>query len=221
VNKKVLYLGSGNMNKLEIIKNKETRKKIRYLYYISIIFLSIFSLTTIVNVKEDKEYADFDHLVLYIYEYNDLPSNYIPKSQSFLIEGEDLYIYDSFSNREALLPLGNQYTEVYINATKDDPGIERLVYTTGVIYYTNDHYKSFNEVTKADIKAPHIFITVLLVIDIIGGVTFTIIIKKYEILTLNEIKDDLRNDYLTGKKTVLKITKDIKQKFSNKVEKRK
>ncbi len=199
------------MKIIEAIKNNDIRKKARHIYYSSIIVLFAMCIVTDVNVKEGEEYEDFDHIVTYIYEYDDLPSNYTPKNLSYLIEGEDLFIYGYFGNFEELLPLGEQYTEVYINATKENPGEERLVYTTGIVYYTSDHYESFYTVTQTGVAWEHLVFVVLLYADIIGGISLIVVlIRKYEYISLEMIKEDIKEDYIGVKNMLLKLSNNSK-----------
>jgi len=53
---------------------------------------------------------------------------------------------DSFGNREGILPKkeGRKWFECDINYEGGYRGAERIVYSNdGLIYYTNDHYKTF------------------------------------------------------------------------------
>ncbi len=53
---------------------------------------------------------------------------------------------DVFGNREGLLPHkeGRKYLECDVNYKGGKRGAERIVYSNdGLIYYTKDHYKSF------------------------------------------------------------------------------
>ena len=80
-----------------------------------------------VSVTEDGQYDSKDEVSAYLTEYGHLPSNYITKKQAQALGWEcDL------NTRGA-----------------DKRGAERLVYADdGRIYYTADHYESFEEITE-------------------------------------------------------------------------
>lgn len=97
-------------------------------------------------------------MFLYIYIYNKLPKNYITKKEARDLGWEaskgNLWDVtdkksiggDKFGNREGKLPEkeGRQYYECDINYEGGHRGAERLVYSNdGLIYYTGDHYDSF------------------------------------------------------------------------------
>ena len=96
-------------------------------------------------------------VALYIETYGHLPSNYITKKEAQALgwEGGSLEPYapgkciggTHFGNYEGLLPEtdGREYTECDINTLgKDSRGAERIVFSNdGLIYYTGDHYQSF------------------------------------------------------------------------------
>ena len=102
-------------------------------------------------------YYSRDDVALYIYTYGCLPPNFVTKD-----EAEDAgwsggsvekYIPgaaiggDRFGNREGLLPdaSGRSWTECDINTKgASGRGAERIVFSNdGLIYYTSDHYESF------------------------------------------------------------------------------
>ena len=86
-----------------------------------------------------------------------MPSNFITKNEARAAgwEGGSLERYcpgkciggDRFGNREGLLPSakGRVWTECDINTLgKKSRGAERMVFSNdGLIYYTGDHYESF------------------------------------------------------------------------------
>lgn len=56
---------------------------------------------------------------------------------------------DPFGNREGKLPRGVRYFECDVNYDGGRRGPERLVYSKeGAIYYSADHYRSFQDVSK-------------------------------------------------------------------------
>ena len=108
-------------------------------------------------IDEDGTYDSKNDVALYIETYGHLPSNYITKkeAQDLGWEGGSLEPYapgkciggTHFGNYEGLLPEadGREYTECDINTLgKDSRGAERIVFSNdGLIYYTGDHYQSF------------------------------------------------------------------------------
>lgn len=171
------------------------RKKLRLSYYFILLFLILISFLTSVNVKEDEEYIDIDHIVVYIYEFGDTPSNYVPKYQSHLLEGDELYLYSTFQNFEKLLPLEDTYQEVYINAVSGDAGAERLVYSDKNVYYTSDHYESFEIITVEEILLPHRIILLATLLIFLTYPTMILILRYgRKSLTSKEIKDDFKGD---------------------------
>ena len=108
-------------------------------------------------VDEDGEYDSKDELALYIHTYGHLPKNFVTKAEAeaagwsgggvekvlpgMCIGG------DRFGNREGLLPKaeGRVWTECDVNTRgKKSRGSERIVFSNdGLIYYTADHYDSF------------------------------------------------------------------------------
>jgi guanyl-specific ribonuclease Sa len=112
-----------------------------------------------VNVVEDGEYCTVDEVSAYIKEFHKLPSNYITKKEARSLgwEGGPLKYYapgksiggDTFTNRQHVLPdSDSKYVECDINANGTRRGAERIVYNTGdyKVYYTADHYNTFEEV---------------------------------------------------------------------------
>ena len=114
------------------------------------------------QATEPKPYLDpngtYDskyNVALYIHLYGRLPYNYITKSQAESLgwSGGSLSKIapgkciggDRFYNREGKLPKGYTYYECDIGTLgKSSRGAKRIVFTyTGLVYYTGDHYKSF------------------------------------------------------------------------------
>jgi guanyl-specific ribonuclease Sa len=106
----------------------------------------------------DGEYTSVEDVALYLYLYGELPSNFITKkeaqdlgwvsSEGNLWEVTDHMSIggDKFGNYEGLLPeaSGRQYYECDVNYEGGYRGDERIVYSNdGLIYYTDDHYKTF------------------------------------------------------------------------------
>lgn len=109
------------------------------------------------SLDEDGSYTTKEDVALYIHTYGFLPSNFITKSEAREAgwEGGSLEPYfpgmciggDRFGNREGLLPdaPGRSWTECDVNTLgADSRGAERIVFSNdGLIYYTGDHYESF------------------------------------------------------------------------------
>ena len=109
-------------------------------------------------------YYDVVNVVLYLDVYNELPPNYITKSEAQALgwEGGSVEKYkegaaiggDYFGNREGLLPAadGRKYTECDIDTHGySSRGSRRLVFSNdGLYFYTSDHYESFSEVTVTE-----------------------------------------------------------------------
>ena len=102
-------------------------------------------------------YDQKDDVALYIYTYNKLPGNYITKKEAQKLgwEGGSLESYapgkciggDRFGNYEGLLPEeeGRTYKECDIDTIGKKRGAKRIVFSNdGLIYYTDDHYESFD-----------------------------------------------------------------------------
>lgn len=111
-------------------------------------------------VEEDGLYTDRDHVAAYLHEFWGLPANYITKDEArelgwsskkdnlsdvapgFTIGG------DEFGNREGLLPDAPLRTWYECDVNRDDGkrSQERLVFSSdGLIYYTNDGFKTFEQ----------------------------------------------------------------------------
>lgn len=109
------------------------------------------------SIKENGVYDQKDDVALYIKTYGHLPSNYITKKQAENLgwTGGSLDKYakgkciggDKFGNYEGILPKknGRTYTECDIDTLgAKSRGAKRIVYSSdGLIYYTDDHYKTF------------------------------------------------------------------------------
>ena len=108
-------------------------------------------------LPEDGSYTTKEDVCAYLIAYGHLPSNFITKNEARAAgwEGGSLERYcpgkciggDRFGNREGLLPSakGRVWTECDINTLgARSRGAERIVFSNdGLIYYTGDHYESF------------------------------------------------------------------------------
>ncbi len=110
------------------------------------------------TLREDGQYSSKSEVGLYLYLYGKLPSNYITKKQAQNLgwvskEGNLWEVApgmsiggDKFGNYEGILPEGKKYYECDIDYQGGYRGDKRIVYSTdGYIYYTEDHYESFEQ----------------------------------------------------------------------------
>ena len=102
---------------------------------------------------ENGTYDGKDDVAAYIYYYGELPKNYITKKEAEKLGWHSGSVEDYapgkciggsyFGNYEKRLPKGS-YHECDINTLgKSGRGPERLVYSDEAIYYTGDHYETF------------------------------------------------------------------------------
>lgn len=114
-------------------------------------------------IDEDGHYISKEEVALYIHTYGKLPSNFISKKEAEELgwkqkqgEAGQLHVAapgmsiggSRFGNYEGLLPEadGRKYYECDINYVKGNRGAERIVYSNdGLIFYTGDHYESFEQ----------------------------------------------------------------------------
>ena len=108
-------------------------------------------------LPEDGSYTSKEDVALYIHLYGHLPPNFITKKEAEALgwKGGSLEPYapgmciggSRFGNYEELLPIkeGRSYTECDIDTLgADKRGAKRIVFSNdGLIYYTEDHYASF------------------------------------------------------------------------------
>lgn len=112
------------------------------------------------KLDEDGIYSNPKEVAEYIHLYSKLPPNFITKKEAMALgwDNEKGNLWDvtdkmsiggdSFGNREGLLPKteGRKYYECDVNYEGGYRGPERIVYSNdGLIYYTKDHYKSFEK----------------------------------------------------------------------------
>ena len=108
-------------------------------------------------IDEDGVYTSKEDVALYIHTYGHLPQNFISKKQAQSLgwEGGSLEPYapgkciggSHFGNYEGILPEkdGRTYTECDIDTLgASKRGAKRIVFSNdGLIYYTEDHYETF------------------------------------------------------------------------------
>ena len=111
------------------------------------------------DLPEDGTYTSKDEVAWYLHTYGHLPSNYITKWEAedagWKSEGQDLWDVcpgksiggGKFGNYEGKLPSkrGRTWRECDIDYRgQRSRGAKRIVYSSdGLIYYTSDHYKTF------------------------------------------------------------------------------
>lgn len=113
-----------------------------------------------VSVTEDGEYTSKDEVALYIHLYDHLPDNYITKKEAEALgwNNKEGNLWDVapgksiggsyFGNYEGLLPekKGRDYHECDIDYNGGRRNAKRIVFSDdGLIYYTEDHYESFEQ----------------------------------------------------------------------------
>lgn len=112
------------------------------------------------KITEAGYYTSKDDVALYINNYDKLPGNYITKKEAtdlgWIPSANNLWEVserksiggDKFFNREQLLPnaKGRTYYEADIDYNGKKRNAKRIVFSNdGLIYYTDDHYNSFEK----------------------------------------------------------------------------
>ena len=109
----------------------------------------------VTELDPNGSYTTKEDVALYIHLYGCLPDNFMTKDEARDLgwEGGSLEPYapgmciggDYFGNYEGLLPDDREYTECDIDTLgADSRGPKRIVFSDdGLIYYTGDHYESF------------------------------------------------------------------------------
>lgn len=113
--------------------------------------------TSIEAIPENSILTSKEEVSLYLHTYGRLPDNFTTKAEARALgwSGGDLRPFakdtciggDRFGNYEGLLPQkrGRVYYECDVDTLgRASRGAKRIVYSNdGLIYYTDDHYKSF------------------------------------------------------------------------------
>ena len=133
-------------------------KKIKYIgILLLLVAVALFSALTTDDSGSDFIYTSAEDVAAYLHEYGELPDNFMTKDEARKLgwNGGSLEKYapgmaiggDKFGNYEGILPKakGRQYYECDIDTIgADSRGAKRLVYSNdGLIYYTEDHYETF------------------------------------------------------------------------------
>lgn len=114
------------------------------------------------NINKDGYYTSKEDVYNYLNNYEKLPNNFITKKEAKNLgwdnkEGNLWDVTDKksiggdyFGNRENRLPEknGRKWYECDIDYNGGYRGSKRIVYSSdGLIYYTNDHYKTFTKLS--------------------------------------------------------------------------
>ncbi len=121
------------------------------------------------SLDEDGSYTSKEEVALYLHEYGKLPSNYITKEEARDLgwDSRKGNLWDvapgksiggsHYGNYEELLP-ENDYRECDIDYSGGRRNAKRIVYSDdGDIYYTEDHYNTFEELYKGEIDENSLF----------------------------------------------------------------
>lgn len=115
-------------------------------------------------IAEDGSYTSKDEVALYIHTYGHLPENYITKDEAYDLGWKSEGTLDEvapgmsiggdyYGNYEGVLPEepGREYHECDIDYESGNRNGKRIVYSNdGNIYYTEDHYNSFEHLYGDD-----------------------------------------------------------------------
>lgn len=114
-------------------------------------------------VEYGESYSSIEEVAAYLDTYEELPPNYITKNEAEALgwvssEGNLWEVTDQmsiggdyFGNYEGQLPEEDEYREADVNYQGGYRKAERIVYSDdGDIYYTPNHYKSFNQLYEGD-----------------------------------------------------------------------
>lgn len=118
------------------------------------------------TIMEDGTYTSKEDVALYIHTYDKLPSNYITKDGAYALGWKSEGTLDEvapgksiggdwFGNYEGALPdePGREYHECDIDYVSGNRNAKRIVYSNdGNIYYTEDHYKTFEHLYGDDME---------------------------------------------------------------------
>lgn len=115
-------------------------------------------------IAENGSYTSKEEVALYIHTYGHLPENYITKDEAYDLGWQSEGTLDEvapgksiggdyFGNYEGILPdkPGRDYHECDIDYVSGNRNAKRIVYSNdGNIYYTEDHYNSFEHLYGDD-----------------------------------------------------------------------
>ena len=116
-------------------------------------------------MTEDGQYTDKDHVAEYLRQFRRLPDNYITKREAqnlgWVSTSGNLWKVapgksiggDRFGNYDGSLPSkkGRTWYECDIDFDGGFRNDNRIVYSSdGLIYYTEDHYNTFEDITERE-----------------------------------------------------------------------
>lgn len=132
-------------------------------YSLTVLFLLLTGCSQPLAIEEDGWYSSKEEVALYLETYGELPDNYLTKKEAMALgwnskEGNLWEVTDGmsiggdkFGNREGILPEkdGRVYYECDIDYEGGYRNEKRIVFSNdGLIYYTEDHYESFEELSN-------------------------------------------------------------------------
>lgn len=115
------------------------------------------------NISKNGSYTSKDEVASYIFNFQTLPQNYITKKEAMKLgwksKSYDLWDVapgksiggDRFGNYENRLPnkSGRTWKECDIDYKGGNRNAKRIVFSNdGLVYYTNDHYNSFEKIDR-------------------------------------------------------------------------
>lgn len=118
-----------------------------------------------IAVEKDHPYYSVEEVAAYLHRFGTLPVNYLTKKEAqkrgwdaqsgnlWEVTDKGVIGGDRFGNREGNLPekKGRNYFEADVNYNGGRRGAHRLVYSSdGLIYYTADHYETFELLYRGD-----------------------------------------------------------------------
>ena len=181
---------------------KNDFKRFAYIFVVLMLGLLIFSSASRVTVRENRAYHTKNEVALYLYTYKKLPNNYIGKNQTsnFGIQprdgkyiGGDIFYYSGeikkYTNNSELRECDVDYPS---NDSKR--GVKRLVYASDCseIFYTSNHYGSFEEIERWEINLASNVGWTLFVVCGGAGVSFLIWYSKREGMDEETVKLELK-----------------------------
>ncbi|MBN2220772.1 MAG: hypothetical protein JW708_01115 [Vallitaleaceae bacterium] len=188
-------------------------------YHIFIITITLFitllivPIATRVRVEENGHYYTKEKVSLYILKYKELPGNFITKSEATTLYatyydameegfaiGGDIFIYDgTITSLTDITTL--RECDIYLDRQKQiadsNRGVDRLVFALdgSEVFYTHDHYSTFEEVTVFSIQSTSTAWWVVFVVYNSGIATLYVYTFKSKWITKQDV-------LVSGKKTL-------------------
>ena len=191
--------------------------KYKWQIYLSSVILFVILLmlpiSTRVRLEPGHYYYTTDEVALYIFEYHELPDNFITKNEAntdfaaginsshvtamkyMLNIGGDVFDYrGSITSMTDITDL--RECDIYLDREslieQNNRGTYRLVFSADgeEVYYSENHYGSFTEITEGQIQATSTFFWVLFSLYTGGLCVFYFFAFKYKIITGKEVAED-------------------------------